>query len=78
MAHRIVAPSSRAFASIAICSRAPRTGDHPAQEGVERGAQLLAPWRERVLDSGRDLRMDDTTQDAVAFELAQLLREHLL
>jgi len=50
----------------------------PRQKSVERGAKSLSPGGERILDLWRNLGMNDPSHHAVALQLPELLREHLL
>src|SRR5258706_1997354 len=50
----------------------------PLQQSVECRTQQLAPFRELVLHLGRNLWIDGARHNAVVFELAQLLCQHLL
>jgi hypothetical protein len=50
----------------------------PPQQLIERGAERLTPISQTVFDFGRHLVMDDSANDAVFLQLAQLLDQHLL
>lgn len=50
----------------------------PCQQSIERRAQRLAPFGETIFDLRRNLMMDNSSDDAVAFHLPELLDQHLL
>ena len=50
----------------------------PFEQGVERRAKRLAPGREAILHFRRHLIVNDSPHDPIGFQLAELLREHLL
>lgn len=50
----------------------------PLEQGVERRAKRLAPGREAILHLRRHLVVDGSAHNSVGFQLAELLRQHLL
>src|SRR6266576_6150047 len=50
----------------------------PCQKSVKGRAKRLSPASELILDLWRDLGMHDPPDHAIALQLSELLREHLL
>ena len=50
----------------------------PCEEGVESGAEGLAPWGKGILNARRNHGVAGAVDDAVALHLPELLGEHLL
>lgn len=50
----------------------------PFQDGVEDWTEGLAPWGQGILDFRWDYGIDGAVDDAVLFELAELLGQHFL
>lgn len=50
----------------------------PRQECVQRRAERLSPIGEPIFDFRGHLMVDESTDDSMLFQLAQLLNQHLL